>query len=231
VAITSVSTSVSLMEDSLTLDTLALPTISNVKGWVTDAVATEPLAAGFPTAPPPNSPVAMVPSPCSPTEHSLAAMESNLAADSRARDAWASAPRNLSLGINTESYSPAGKAQSDKVPDQNWHPTGSPHCKGVHPGSAGHNPEPERRDCFLRNEDGSRYGPPGNHTRGRSGHKYADAYEHTHHGSRNGHKFGDHWPDRDYGRHDHQEFKPRLSPLSPRMSDSVWCTPMLGKNS
>ncbi len=103
VAITSMSTSISLMEDSLTLATLALPMISDVKGWVTDAVATEQLAAGFPTVPPPNPPVAMVPSPCSPTEHGLAAMESNLAANSRARDAWARAPRDLSLGINTES--------------------------------------------------------------------------------------------------------------------------------
>jgi hypothetical protein len=84
VAITSVTTSISLMEDSLTLATLALPTISDMKGWVMDAVTTERLAAGFPTAPPPNPPVAMVPSPCSPTEHGLAAMESNLAADSRA---------------------------------------------------------------------------------------------------------------------------------------------------
>jgi hypothetical protein len=84
VAITSVSTSISLMDDSLTLATLALPTISKVKGWVTDTVATERLAAGFPTAPPPNPPEAMVPSPCSPTEHGLAAMESNLAANSRA---------------------------------------------------------------------------------------------------------------------------------------------------
>jgi hypothetical protein len=84
VAITSVSMSISLMEDSLTSATLAPPTISDVNGWVTDAVATERLAAGYLTAPPPNPPVATVPSPCSPTEHSLAAMESNLAADSRA---------------------------------------------------------------------------------------------------------------------------------------------------
>ncbi len=84
VTITSVSTSISLMEDSLTLATLALPTISDVKGWVTDTVATEQLAAGFPTAPPPNPPAATVPSSCSPTEYGLAAMESNLATDSRA---------------------------------------------------------------------------------------------------------------------------------------------------
>jgi hypothetical protein len=100
--ITSMSTSISLMEDSLTLATLALPMISDVKGWVTDVVATERLAAGFPNAPPPNPLVAMVPSPCSPTEHGLAAMDSNLAADSRAQDAWARAPRDPSLGINTE---------------------------------------------------------------------------------------------------------------------------------
>ncbi len=54
VAITSMSTSIVLMEDSLTLATLALPMISNVKGWVTDVVATERLAAGFPTEPPPS---------------------------------------------------------------------------------------------------------------------------------------------------------------------------------
>jgi hypothetical protein len=170
VAITSVSMSISLMEDSLTLATLALPTISDVKGWVTDAVATEQLAAGFPTVPPPNPPVATVPFPCSPTEHGLAAMELNLAADSRARDAWARAPRDPSLRINTESYSPAGKAWLDKVPDWNWHLMGGPYCNRVHLGSAGNEPELERRDHFLHNEDGSRYGPPGDHTRGRSGH-------------------------------------------------------------
>ncbi len=218
-AITSVSTSISLMENSLTLATLALPMISNLKGWVTDAVATERLATGFPTAPPPNPSGAMVSSPCSLTEHGLAAMESNLATNSQARDAWARAPQDPSLGINTESYSPAGKAWSDKVPDWNWRPKGGPHCNGVHLGSAGREPEPERRDRFLRNEDGSRYGPLGDHTRGHSGHKYADAYEHTRHGSRNGYKFGDHWPDRDYDRRDHQEFEPRLSSLPPSMSD------------
>jgi hypothetical protein len=218
-AITSASTSISLMEDSLTLATLALPMISDVKGWVTDAVATERLAAGFPTAPPPNPPVATVPSPNSPTEHSLAAMELNLAADSRSRDAWVRAPRDPSLGINTELYSPMGKAGSDKVPDQNWCSTGSPHCNKVHLGSAGHKLEPERQDHFLRNEDGSRCSPPGNHTRGRSGHKYADAYEHTRHGPQNGHEFGDHRPNHDYDRCDHREFEPRLSPQSPSMSD------------
>ncbi len=204
--ITSVSMSISLIEDFLTLATLALPTISNVKGWVTVAVATEWLAAGFPAAPPPNPPVATVPSPCSPTEQGLAAMESNLATDSRARDAWAHAPRDPSLGINTESYSPAGKAWSDEVPNWNWRPTGSPHHDGVCLGSAGHKPEPERQDCFLWNEDGSRYGPPGNHTCGRPGHEYADAYESTHHGARNGHEFGDHRPDCDYDRCNHREF-------------------------
>ncbi len=141
VAITSVSTSISLMEDSLTLATLALPTISDVKGWVTNVVATEQLAAGFPTAPPPNPPVAMVPSPCSRTEHGLVAMESNLAADSQARDAWAHAPWDPSLGINTELYFPAGKAWSDKVPDWNWRPMGGPHCNKVHLRSAGQDPE------------------------------------------------------------------------------------------
>ncbi len=56
-AITSMSTSISSMEDSLTSATLALPMISYLKGWVTDVVATEWLAAGFPTAPPPNPPM------------------------------------------------------------------------------------------------------------------------------------------------------------------------------
>jgi hypothetical protein len=218
-AITLVSTSISLMENSLTLATLALPMISDVKGWVTGTVATERLAAGFPTAPPPNPPVAMVPSPCSPTEHGLVAMESNLAADSRAGDAWALAPQDVSLGNNTEWYSQAGKARLDKVPDQNWCLTGGPHCNWVHLGSAEHEPEPERWDRFLRNEDGSSYGPPDDHTHGHSGHEYADAYERTRHDSRNGHEFGDHWPERDYCRHDHWEFEPRLSPWSPSMSD------------
>ncbi len=218
-AITSMSTSISLMEDSLILATLVLPRISDVKGWVTDAVATERLAAGFPTAPPPNPPVAMVPSPCSSTEQGLAAMELNLAANSRAQDAWARAPRDPSLGVNTESYSPAGKAWSDEVPDQNWHPTGGPHCNGVHLGSAGHEPEPERWDCFLRNKDGSRYGPPGDHTHGCSGHEYADAYKHTTHGSWNGHKFGNHRPDRGFDRSNHREFKPRSSPRLPSTLD------------
>jgi hypothetical protein len=187
VAITSVSTSIFLIEDSLTSATLALPTNSNVKGWVTDAVATERLAAGFPTAPPPNPPVAMVLSPCSPKEQGLAAMQSNLAADSWARDAWAHAPWDPSLGINTQLYSPAGKAWSDKVPDQNWRLMGGPHCNGVHLGSVGHKPEPERRDHFLRNEDGFYYSPPGDHTPGCSGHEYADAYKPTRHSSQNGH--------------------------------------------
>jgi hypothetical protein len=105
------------------------------------------------------------------------------------------------------------------VPDWNWRPRGGPHCDEAHLGSAGHKPELERWDRFLRNEDGSCYGPPGNHTRGCSGHEYADAYKRTRHGSRNGHKFGDHLPDHDYDRHDHWEFKPRLSPRSPSMSN------------
>ncbi len=96
---------------------------------------------------------------------------------------------------------------------------GGPHCNGVHLGSAGHKPEPERRDRFLRNEDGSCYGPPGDHTRGCSSHEYADAYKRTRHGSRNSHEFGDHQPDHDYDRRDHREFEPRLSPRSPSMSD------------
>jgi hypothetical protein len=149
-AITSVSTSISSMGDSLTLAILALPIISDVKRWVTDAVATERLATGFPTVPPPNPPVATVPSPCSPTEHGLAAMELNLATNSRAQDAWARAPQIPSLGINTELYSSEDKAQSDEVPDWNWGPTGGPHCKVVHLGSAGHKPEPERWDISSR---------------------------------------------------------------------------------
>jgi hypothetical protein len=40
VAITSMTTSISLMEDTIASATLALPTISNIKGWVTDAVVT-----------------------------------------------------------------------------------------------------------------------------------------------------------------------------------------------
>ncbi len=72
------------------------------------------------------------------------------------------------------------------MPDRNRCPTGSPYHNRVHLGSAGHEPELERWDRFLRNEDGSRYGPQGDHTCGRSGHEYADAYKHTRHGSRNG---------------------------------------------
>jgi hypothetical protein len=109
-AITSVTTSISLMKDTIASATLALPMISNIKGRVTDAVATERLAAGAPAAPPYNPPGALMPLPCSPTVHGLAAMELNLAADSRARDAWARAPWDPSQGINTGSYSPAGEA-------------------------------------------------------------------------------------------------------------------------
>ncbi len=96
---------------------------------------------------------------------------------------------------------------------------GSPHIEGVHLGSAGHEPELERWDRFLQNEDSSHYGPPGDHTRGHSGHEYADVYERTHHGSRNGHTFRDHWPDHYYDRRNHWEFEPRSSPWLPSMLD------------
>jgi hypothetical protein len=120
VAITSVTTSISSMEDTIASATLALPMISNIKGWVTDAVATERLAAGAPAAPPYNPPGALMPPPCSPTVHGLADMESNLAANSRAQDAWARAPRDPSRVINTVSHSPAGGARSDEMPVRTW---------------------------------------------------------------------------------------------------------------
>jgi hypothetical protein len=110
VAITSVTTSISLMEDTIASATLALPTISDIKGWVMDAVATERLAACAPAAPPYNPPGALMPQPCSPNVHSLAAMKLNLAADSRAQDTWAHAPRDPSRGINTGFYSQVGGA-------------------------------------------------------------------------------------------------------------------------
>jgi hypothetical protein len=55
--------------------------------------------------------------------------------------------------------------------------------------------------------------------RGPSGHKYADAYEHSRHGPWDWHKAGDCRPDWDYDRRDHREFAPRSSPRSPSMSD------------
>jgi hypothetical protein len=70
VAITSMTTSISYMEDTIASATLALPIISDVKGWVTDAVATERLAAGAPAAPPHSPPGASMPPPCSHTEPS-----------------------------------------------------------------------------------------------------------------------------------------------------------------
>jgi hypothetical protein len=100
-AITSMTTSISSMEDTIASATLALPMIFDVKGWVTGAVTTERLAAGAPAAPPYCPPGALMPPPCSPTVHGLAAMESNLSANSQARDAWAHAPWDLSGGINT----------------------------------------------------------------------------------------------------------------------------------
>ncbi len=84
VTIASVSTSILLMEDTIALATLALPTILDLKGWVTDAVATERLAAGALSVPPHILPGALMPPPCFPTGHGLAAMESNLATNSRA---------------------------------------------------------------------------------------------------------------------------------------------------
>ncbi len=120
VAITSVTMSISSMEDTIASDTLALPTISDIKGWVTDAVATERLAAGAPAVPPYNPPGASMPPPCSPTAHGLAATESNLAANSRAQNAWARSPQDPSWGINTGLYSPAGGARSDKMPVRTW---------------------------------------------------------------------------------------------------------------
>jgi hypothetical protein len=124
VAITSMTRSISSMEDTIASATLALPMISNIKGWVTDAVATVWLAAGAPAAPPYNPPGASMPLPCSPTAHSLAAMESNLAADRRAGDAWAHAPRDPNQVINTGSYSPAGGARSDEMQMHETEPDG-----------------------------------------------------------------------------------------------------------
>jgi hypothetical protein len=157
VAIISMTTSIFSMEDTIASATLALPMISDVKGWVTDAVATERLAAGAPAAPPYNPPGALMPPPCSPTTHSLAAMESNLAADSRAQDAWARAPRDPSWGINTGLFSPAGGAQLDEMPVRTWKM---------------HKTELVGQDRLLQQEDGSRHGHPGDHIRGCSGWDY-----------------------------------------------------------
>jgi hypothetical protein len=82
-----------------------------------------------------------------------------------------------------------------------------------------HETEPDGWDRLLQQEDGSWQGHPGDHIRGCSGHKYADAYKHSHHGPWDWHEVGDRRPDRDYDQRDHREFVPCSSPRLPSMSD------------
>ncbi len=116
--LTSLGTSLSSIEDSITSATQVLPTVDTVKGWVKDAVTSERSAAPTTTAPtiPPHqtSCRTTMPSPRPPTMTGLPKLASDVSVITQAKDAWAHAPRNPGLGMDTRPLT--GSPSSDGRP-------------------------------------------------------------------------------------------------------------------